>query len=200
MSYGSMDQMDLNRYYLVKGKRMIFITFSLSIIIHIGFIAAFHRIFPFSMLNSERRTYKIRLIRPPVNDITESWEKSDPDISKTHSELPVKTEEETISLDTKNPVYHAYTKAIEKKIFDHWTYPLSAKNKLIQGNLLIVFRLDRNGNLMSCSIEQPSGHEILDQYAMKAIKSANPFPGFPENITVQFLNIYASFAYQLTFE
>jgi len=67
------------------------------------------------MLNSERRTYKIRLIRPPVNDITESWEERDPDISKTHSELPVKTEEETISLDTKNPVYHAYTKAIEKK-------------------------------------------------------------------------------------
>jgi len=63
-----------------------------------------------------------------------------------------------------------------------------------------VFRLGRDGSLIDCNIEKSSGHTILDKHAIKAIRLANPFPPFPENITVQFLNIHASFAYQLTFE
>jgi outer membrane biosynthesis protein TonB len=36
--------------------------------------------------------------------------------------------------------------------------------------------------------------------ALKAVRSADPFPPFPEDIKVQSLNINASFAYQLRFE
>ena len=115
-------------------------------------------------------------------------------------EQPVRTKEATISLETKDPPYHPYTSVLKERILSHWTYPWSARTNLIQGNLLIVFRLDRGGNLIDCHIARPSGHEILDTFALEAIRSASPFPPFPEIIKVQFLNINASFAYQLRFE
>lgn len=195
-----MDQMNINSYYLLKGKWIIPITFFISIIIHIGIIIAFQATFPFSLLRVERRTYKVDLIRPPIKEIKKNSKKSDPAISQIHSKLPVETKEATISLDTKDPTYHPYTKVIKEKIFNSWIYPLSAQQNFIQGSLLIVFRLDKNGNLIDCNIDRSSGHEILDTQALKAIRLANPFPPFPENITVQVLNINASFVYQLAFE
>ncbi len=89
---------------------------------------------------------------------------------------------------------------LKDKIYNHWTYPLTAREDLIQGSLLIVFRLDSDGNLIDSNIERPSGHEILDTYALEAIRAAHPFPPFTEDITVQFLNINATFAYELRFE
>jgi len=195
-----MDRINIHSYYLLKGKRIIPITFFISIIIHIGIIIAFQGIFPFSLLRAERRTYKVDLIRPPIKEIKKNSKESDPAISQIHSELSVETEEATISLNTKDPTYHPYTKVIKEKIFNSWVYPLSAQQNFIQGSLLIVFRLDKNGNLIDCNIDRSSGHEILDTQALKAIRLANPFPPFPENITVQLLNINASFVYQLTFE
>ena len=135
-----------------------------------------------------------------MKEIKKSSKEKDPAISQIHSELPVETKEATISLDTRDPAYHPYTKVIKEKILNYWIYPLSAQQNFIQGDLLIVFRLGRNGNLVDSNIDRSSGHEILDTHALKAIRLATPFPPFPENITVQFLNIKASFAYQLTFE
>ena len=184
----------------IKGKRIILITFLISIIIHVSAIIAFQGIFPLTWFKSKLRAYKVNLIRPPIKEILKSSEKNDSAISQIHIEPPVEIKEATISLDTRDPTYHPYTKVIKERIFNYWIYPLSARQNFIQGSLLIVFRLDSDGNLIGCNIARSSGHEILDSHALKAIKLANPFPPFPENITVQFLNINASFAYQLKFE
>lgn len=184
----------------IKGKRIILITFLISIIIHVSAIIAFQGIFPLTWFKSKLRAYKVNLIRPPIKEILKSSEKNDSAISQIHIEPPVEIKEATISLDTRDPTYHPYTKVIKERIFNYWIYPLSARQNFIQGSLLIVFRLDSDGNLIACNIARSSGHEILDSHALKAIKLANPFPPFPENITVQFLNINASFAYQLKFE
>ena len=192
-----MDQMSTHSYYLVTGKRIILTTFLLSIIIHVSIVIALHDISPFSILKSELRTYQVDLIRPPIKEVKHTPEANDPAISQVHGELPVETKEATISLDTKDSKYHPYAKVIKEKIFNHWIYPLSAKKNLIQGNLLIVFRLDKNGNLIECNVGRSSGYDILDTHALKAIRLANPFPPFPENITAQFLNINASFTYRL---
>lgn len=199
-SYGSMDQMNQHSYSLATGKRIILTTLLLSIIIHVSIVAALHDISPFTILKSELRTYKVDLMRPPIKEIEKALKEAhDPAPSQDHGELPVETKDATISLDTKDSKYYPYAKVIKEKIFNYWVYPLSAKKNLIQGNCLIVFRLDRNGNLIECDVGRSSGHEILDRHALNAVRLAHPFPPFPENITVQFLNIHASFTYQLTF-
>lgn len=191
----------MNRGFSEGGRnRIVLITFLLSITIHVSAIVAFQGVSLVREFRIKPRTYRVDLIRPPIKEIMESSKEKDTASDQIRSELPVKTREATISLDTDDSAYHPYTKVIKQRIRDHWVYPLSARQNLIQGRLLIVFRLDRGGNLIDCKTAYSSGHEILDSHALKAIRSAAPFPSFPENITVEFLNIRASFAYKLRFE
>ncbi len=201
---GLMDKTEsrnINNYNSGSKRRQIFlIAFLLSTIIHATTIMAFQGILPLPGFKSKTRAYKVHLIRPPMKEIVESDKENQPAISQIPTEPPVNLKEATISLDTKDSTYHPYTRVIKEMILTHWVYPLSAQRDLIQGKLLIVFRLDTGGNLLDCNIARSSGHEILDTQALKAIRSADPFPPFPEDIKVQSLNINASFAYQLRFE
>ncbi|GAG89721.1 unnamed protein product, partial [marine sediment metagenome] len=123
-----------------------------------------------------------------MEEITKTKKEEFPAVSQIHSEPPKEPSEATISLDTKDSTYVPYTKVLKQRIRSHWIYPLSARENLIQGSLVIVFRLDSGGNLTACNVVRSSKHEILDRYALDAIRSANPFPPFPENIKVEFLN------------
>jgi protein TonB len=203
-NYGSMDKTEsrnINNYNSgSRGRQVIPMTLFLSITIHAITIITFQGILPLPGFKSKPRAYKVHLIRPPMKEIIASSKENQPAISQIHTEPPVNLKEATISLDTKDSTYHPYTRALKEMIQTHWVYPLSAQRDLIQGNLLIVFRLDSGGNLLDCNITRSSEHEILDTQALKAIKSADPFPPFPEDIKVQSLNINASFAYQLEFE
>jgi len=203
-SYGSMGltgSSNMNSDYSeAKRNRIILITFLLSITIHVIAIVAFQGISLVREFSRKPRAYRVDLLRPPIKEIMELSKEHHPATSQTHSEPPMESKEATVSLDTKDSTYHPYTKVIKERIRNHWVYPLSARQNLIQGRLLIVFKLDRQGNLIDCNIAYSSGQEILDTHALNAIRSAAPFPSFPETITVEFLNIHASFAYQVRFE
>ena len=187
-------------YPELTGRRIITTAFILSIIIHMATAIALPGISYIKKVKSDLRAYRVDLVRPPMKEIVEEAKKESPPVSQIHSKPPPEPKEATISLDTEDSVYNPYTKVIKGKIFSHWRYPLSAQQEFMQGNLLILFRLDSQGNLLDSKIVSTSGHEILDKQALEAIKSAHPFPPFPENITVQFLNINASFSYRLKFE
>ena len=203
-NYGSMDQTEsrnINNYDSgSRGRQVILITFLLSITVHASAMIAFQGIFPLPWVMGESRAYKVYLMRPPIKEIMKSNKEKHPAIIQIHSEPPMEKKEATISLDTTDSTYHPYTRVLKDRILTHWIYPLAAQRNLIQGSLLIVFRLDRGGNLIDCNIARSSGHDILDTHALEAIRSADPFPPFPEDIKVQALNINASFAYQLRFE
>lgn len=203
-SYGSMGQTGSSNmnsdYSETKRNRIILVTFLLSITIHVIAIVAFQGISLVREFSRKPRAYRVDLIRPPIKEIMELGKELHPATDKIRSEPPMESKEATISLDTKDSTYHPYTKVIKERIRNHWVYPLTARQNFIQGRLLIVFKLDRHGNLIDCNIASSSGQEILDTHALNAIRSAAPFPSFPETITVEFLNIRASFAYRLRFE
>jgi len=187
-------------YPELMGKRIITVAFLLSIIIHLTAAITFPSILYLREFKNKLRAYRVDLVRPPIKEIMEEAKKNQPPVSQIHSKPPAEIREATISLDTEDSTYHPYTKTIKEKIFSYWIYPLFAQQNFIQGNLLISFRLDRYGALIDSKIVSSSGHEILDEQALKAVRSAHPFPPFPENILVQFLKINASFSYQLKYE
>lgn len=184
----------------LEGRQIFFFAFSLSTVIHVIIVLVLQGILPSSWFKTPPRTYTVDLIRPPVEEIMKNKREEFPPIRQIHTEPTVEPKEATISLDTKDTAYVPYTTVIKEKIRSHWDYPLYAQENLIQGTLLILFRLDSKGNLVDLRLVRSSEFEILDKYALKAIRSANPFPPFPESVEVDFLNINASFSYQLQFE
>jgi protein TonB len=47
---------------------------------------------------------------------------------------------------------------------------------------LLRFRMDRNGKVLSYSIERTSEHEVLDEAALAMIERAQPLPPLPDDV------------------
>ena len=182
------------------GKRIILVALLASVIIHAGIIIGSPDIFMATSLKAKLRAFKVDLIRPPMDEMQEQSEEAQAPISQASLESAQETEEATISLDTKDAIYYPYAKVVKERIQQHWTYPVVARENYMQGNLIIIFRLEKNGNLVNSRITSSSGYQILDGSSLRSIELASPFPPFPDTIPVRFLNINASFAYKLKFE
>jgi TonB family protein len=171
----------------------------LSFLFHAVTIFAFHDVTLLEWADEKPRTYKVDLIRAPVEDI-DADEGAGADISQTDEEPapPPNLEQDTISLDTTDKRYVSYAKLIEQEIGSQWRYPSAARDRLIEGKLILVFSLVRRGNLVGIDLLKRSGFRILDEEAVRAVKAAAPFPPFPDHVNVKRLNIQASFDYRMT--
>jgi len=186
-------------YTLPNGRVIIRISMLLSLLFHIGILIIAQQTFPINWFPEPLRTYHVELLRPPVDPIDDT-ETANADLAKIkpdEKERPAEAED-TISLDTKDKRYTSYAKAIKARLMKHWEYPREARENLIEGKVLIVFSLNRHGHLKEIRILQPSGYDILNKEAERAIRSAVPYPPFPGSVSVARLNIKADFAYMLS--
>ena len=175
------------------------ISLFVSFLFHLMIVLAFQQAFWSKRTGDVLRSYTVELIRPPVKDMDVD-DIPETDIAQLHHESRSFKEEDqdTISLDTDDERYVTYARIIKKKIMRHWKYPPKAREYLLEGRLMAVFSLKRNGQMIKIEVLENSGYEVLDDEAVRAIRTAAPFPLFPENITVNRLNIKARFNYRLT--
>lgn len=174
------------------------ISLIVSSLFHVILFFALNKALPVHWSWEELRTYQVELIRPPVVD-RETEEMLEAHVSRLKEEQPVHpVDQDTISLDTKDKRYISYARLIKEKIMYQWTYPAEAKELLIEGNLKVIFSLNRDGTMIQIKVYKPSGYEVLDKEAIRAIHSAAPFPPFPEHVSASRLNIRANFDYRIT--
>jgi len=103
---------------------------------------------------------------------------------------------ETVSLDSQEFKYASYLSSIKRQIESVWSYPEQAAIRGLQGQLLLQFILDRSGKLVDIFLVNSSDHEILDNAALDAVKTASPYSPFPGKIQKNKLRIIASFKYK----
>jgi protein TonB len=108
------------------------------------------------------------------------------------------TEGEPIPLDTPEPKYQDYFNKIRQRIKEKWIYPREAGDRGIGGQLLIEFHIAKNGDLAYLELRRPSGVEILDEYAMNAVRLAAPFPPVPDQLAKAVLPISGVFRYEIS--
>ena len=175
------------------------ISLIVSSLFHIIIFLAFQNVFILDWGRADLRTYWVEFIRPPLGDISidEISEADSTRFTQEELQTPLDTGD-TISLDTKDKRYVDYAGLIKREILHNWRYPPEAREYLLEGTLLVVFSIGRDGELIQIKILKTSGHEILDMEAVGAIRKAAPFPRFLEHITTSRLNIRANFGYRLT--
>jgi len=171
----------------------------LSVALHVLALAGIQRAFPSLLGPAPMQTYHLELIRPPVDEMDERSD-STAEEARVREEAsdPPQPVEDTISLNTKDRRYVDYARVIKDRIFRHWTYPERAKELLLEGRLLLIFTLSRDGRMTGIRIMDSSGQDILDDEACRAVRTASPFPSFPDSVRVRRLNIRAAFDYRLT--
>ncbi|MDY6973929.1 MAG: energy transducer TonB [Thermodesulfobacteriota bacterium] len=175
------------------------ISLIISLILHLCMLLMIQKAMPTSWITKPLRTYNIELLRPPVNPLADEEITGSDFVDPKALGKPWQDETgDTISLDTRDERYMSYARIIKERLMSHWRYPRQAWENLIEGRVLVLFSLNRHGRLKDVRVLQPSACEILDQEALRSIRSAAPFPPFPSSVTVARLNIKANFAYKLT--
>jgi len=77
----------------------------------------------------------------------------------------------------------AFAQDVRSKIERKKVYPDTARDLGMEGEVEVLYELDRSGNLLHASVFSSSGHKLLDQAALKAVKSAT-YKSFPEDAWV----------------
>lgn len=82
-----------------------------------------------------------------------------------------------------------YMENVRTKLRKNWSYP----DFLEDGHTRVLFKLDREGYVISGDILESSGNPVYDESVVDAIHKSEPFGRFPENSTRQSLTINYSF-------
>ena len=178
-------------------RKIVKIALIISFLFHAGLLLVIQKAFPVKWVSRPLRTFHVEFIRSPV-DNTKEIERTDLAVLRSNDKVNPEETEHTISLDTKDKRYSSYAEVIKERLMHHWNYPQQAFEDLIEGDVLVLFRIDRHGHLSGIRILRSSDFNILDNGAEKAIRDAAPFSPFPSSVTVSRLNIRANFAYRLT--
>ncbi len=73
----------------------------------------------------------------------------------------------------------AYLRLLAIRLAEVKRYPLAAVAQREEGVVLLAFRLDRSGRVLSWEIARSSGHDELDAEVSRMVALAAPFPPFP---------------------
>ncbi len=63
----------------------------------------------------------------------------------------------------------------------HKKYPRRAKRLRIEGEGVLRIRIDRSGQTLQVSLDEPTGNRFLDKAVLEMAQRANPFPPMPDN-------------------
>jgi TonB family protein len=91
-----------------------------------------------------------------------------------------------VGAEDPNFTYGYYLDRVVAVISNNWVRPP------VGGDIeeaLLYFRIQRDGTLTDLRIVEPSGSEVFDQAAYRAVESSSPLPPLPKSYKRDFLGI-----------
>ncbi|MDC9725674.1 MAG: TonB family protein [Gammaproteobacteria bacterium] len=124
-----------------------------------------------------------RDLKLPTQDEIALLEKQFDAATRALSKRPKKRK---ISAATKEYAAAAYMKAWEMKVerIGNFNYPQEAKQKNINGNLMLSVDINPDGSVPPDGIivSRSSGHKVLDAAAIKIVRLGAPYAAIPDNV------------------
>jgi len=78
-----------------------------------------------------------------------------------------------------------YTKKLINTIRKVQRYPKQAIDLGIEGDVIVLIKIDKNGEVINKALTQRSGSRIIDRAALKMISKAEPFPVIPSELNLE---------------
>ena len=78
-----------------------------------------------------------------------------------------------------------YMVNLQNKLNKNWIAP----DFMPEGHIRVLFKIDREGNVISGDILESSGNRLYDESAVEAIHKSEPFGKFPNNSTREILTV-----------
>ncbi|MEW6067576.1 MAG: energy transducer TonB [Nitrospirota bacterium] len=117
------------------------------------------------------------------------------DIAKKNVEKEKK--ERALTFDTEEYKFLIYNRRLKERIESIWVYPPDAAARGIYGDLVISFTIKKNGRLGAIEVLRTSGHQNLDDAAIKALKDGEPYWPLPDEWGMDAYTIKGHFIYTI---
>ena len=101
------------------------------------------------------------------------------------------------TIDFGNKRYFAFFDDVRARINARWHYPEAAAARGQQGEVILEFKLTRQGGVSEPLVVQSSGQAVLDDAIVRAIREAAPFPYLPADFKPDEMRVKGSFRYVL---
>ena len=99
-----------------------------------------------------------------------------------------------VDRSTRSKVLNDYVMLTRDAIQRAWKTPINLSTPdSVKGRVRINFSVKRSGALESIKLVDGSGHKEMDRSLIRAIKAAQPFPPFPDDVTAPRIVIRANF-------
>jgi protein TonB len=69
-------------------------------------------------------------------------------------------------------------RTIRRQIERVWTYPDAARRDGLEGTVWLRFRIGPDGSVEQVEVDRSSGHALLDDAAITAVRRAGPYPSY----------------------
>lgn len=110
--------------------------------------------------------------------------------NRHHEEGPER--EETVSLESRGR-WRNYLGQIKRRLEQGWAPSGDSR----QGDLVLIFSVERSGQVSRVRLLRSSGDRRLDVSALEAVRRAGPFPPMPQGMDLARLHVKAGFCYRL---
>ncbi len=120
-----------------------------------------------------------KVAKPPVNQLARvSPVSDDPAPVRLADAAESRPPAPTVSTTERQHYLAALVAAINRNKF----YPRASRRRAEQGQVVVSFVIQRNGELSDLAIVESSGYERLDEAALKTLRRTTPFKPFPPNV------------------
>ncbi len=102
-----------------------------------------------------------------------------------------------MQMNIEGPVlpYSYYLGIIQDKIASYWEPSSALEPGEGEISAVIWFRIERDGSISAYHVEEPSGSNLFDTSALRALEQARPLPPLPEGYSGDHLIIHLRFIY-----
>ena len=89
-----------------------------------------------------------------------------------------------ISANTREFEFASYMQAWVAKVerIGNLNYPAEARQRKLQGSLVLTVAISRDGSVEAIDVIQPSGYPLLDEAAIRIVRLGTPYAPLPEKI------------------
>ena len=105
---------------------------------------------------------------------------------------------DTVWMDSQQDLLHSFMRRFRTNVYNVWNYPGSAVQRGQQGTCLLRITIDRRGNISDVQLLESSGHRILDDEAISAVRQGATYGPLPRAYPHEELKIMAFFDYRLS--
>lgn len=104
---------------------------------------------------------------------------------------------DTVWMDSQQDLLISFMRRFRTNIYNVWNYPAAATQRNQQGTCLVRITIDRRGNVVDVQLLESSGHRVLDEETIRAVRKGATYGPLPRSYQHEDLKIMAFFEYRL---